>query len=226
MKIAIPALEGMKYDNYRAALSALDAEGVIVSADCDADDYAGLLLPGGVDVDPALYGQENRACMGVNRALDDCQLAVLKRFVERGKPVFGICRGHQLINVFFGGTLIQHLPQSARHRRDEGVDVDKAHDTRIDNDSFLYYPYGARARVNSSHHQAVDRLGRGLRAIQWSDDGVIEGAQHESLPVYSVQWHPERMGFGEWPWPDGAGGAPVFAYFLRRCRDLTKDKEA
>ena len=86
------------------------------------DRVDGLVLTGGVDVDPARYGQENVACGETDEALDALQLAAVDAFVKAGRPVFGTCRGHQLLNVYFGGTLIQHLPQSPRHKWDDITD--------------------------------------------------------------------------------------------------------
>ena len=217
MRIAVPVLPGSNVKNYLDALSALGAAGEVVRTAEAAEGCAGLLLPGGGDSDPALYGQENVACQGVDRALDDLQLAALNAFVRAEKPVLGICRGHQLINIYFGGTLIQHLPASRLHSRDKGVDEDKVHMTRAVPGGFLHALYGESFAVNSSHHQAVDVLGKGLTAVQWSSDGVIEGLAHERLPILAVQWHPERMCFAH-ARGDTVDGARVIGMFLEDCK--------
>lgn len=217
IRIALPVQPGANIANYLRALEHLGAEGAVIHDIGDAAGYDGLLLPGGWDADPALYGQEIRGSMGIDPALDALQLKALALFTKAEKPVLGICRGIQMIDVFFGGTLIQHLPTSHLHNRDEGSPEDKVHLTRAAAGSFLERLYGARFATNSSHHQAADRLGDGLRAVQWSDDGVIEGIEHESLPVWGVQWHPERMSF-ELSRPDTVDGAKVIEMFLQKCR--------
>ena len=223
LRIALPVLPGATVGNYMDALAALGAEGETTSQLPDPAQYDGLLLPGGWDVDPALYGQQNTACQGVNRQLDALQIEALRRFAGAGRPVLGICRGCQVINVGFGGTLIQHLLQSARHSREEGSSEDRIHPTRAADDSFLDRLYGPAFRVNSSHHQAADEIGEGLLAVQFSDDGVIEGLCHRSLPVWGVQWHPERLAFRHRR-PDAVDGAILMKWFLDQCRSAGRGR--
>lgn len=168
----------------------------------DVDDYVdaldGLVLQGGADIDPAMYGEpvtHARGRMDTVRDRFECEL--LRAFVAAGKPVLGICRGQQLINVAFGGTLYQDLGEDAvtsdAHHVADLYD-EHVHGIRIAADSWLGRVYGGltQARVNSIHHQGVKRLGSGLVAEAWSDDGVIESIRFEgdSL-VVGVQWHPE-----------------------------------
>lgn len=217
LKIAVPALPWADIANYLNALTHLDAKGAVLYGLRDASDYDGLLLPGGWDADPALYGQPNHACEGVNRELDQLQMRALDAFVRAKKPVLGICRGLQLINIYFGGSLIQHISTADVHSRDAGVPEDKVHLSRALKGSFLDGLYGDVFAINSSHHQAVAELGAGLRAVQWSEDGIVEGIVHESLPVWGVQWHPERMCF-EKARRDTVDGAKVIEMFLNACR--------
>ena len=156
--------------------------------------YDGLLLPGGGDIAPGRYGQENNGSFMIMEDLDELQLSLLDLFVRARKPVLGICRGHQLINVYFGGTLIQHLATSDRHARLSLEDSDKVHACKAEKGSWLARLYGESFMHNSAHHQAADRLGEDL-VIDGvcPSDGVIEALHHESLPVYGVQFHPERM---------------------------------
>ena len=220
LTIAIPLIGEWveeSYKNYFYALCALDAWGEQVEGDVSPERYDGLLLPGGWDVDPARYGADNTASHGVDPALDATQFGALDAFVKAGKPILGICRGHQIVNVYFGGTLIQHLPQSPTHSRGSG-EPDKAHDTTAASGSILYQLYGETFPVNSSHHQGVDRLGAELRVTQRSLDGVIEGMEHERLPLFTVQWHPERMCFNH-ARPDTVDGGILLRYFLKLCRE-------
>lgn len=214
-RIALPVPDLARYANYADILSALGALPVAVGADVDAGAYDGLLLPGGGDIEPGRYGQADAACQYVDAALDAMQLAALDAFVKAEKPVLGICRGHQLVNVYFGGTLIQHLPQAAAHSRCGGSE-DKVHDTAATPGSALHRLYGGAFRVNSSHHQGVDRLGTGLTVTQRSADGVVEGMAHARLPILCVQWHPERMCLAH-ARSDTVDGGAVVGYFLKRC---------
>ena len=169
--------------NYVRALTQLGAEACFTEPErCDA-----LLLPGGADFDPALYDQENRGSQGINRSRDARELRALCQFLAAGRPVFGICRGMQLLNVALGGTLHQDIPNHARTE-----EADRFHGSHT-TDPVLRALYGERFVVNSSHHQSVDRLGEGLSPVQWAEDGTIEAIRHASLPVFGVQWHPERM---------------------------------
>lgn len=217
LRIAVPALPWSDVANYLNALKHLGAKGAVIYGIGDVSSYDGLLIPGGWDADPALYGQENRACEGVNRELDELQMRALEAFTQARKPIFGICRGLQMINIFFGGTLIQHIPTAGDHTRDREHDRDRAHMTHAAPGSFLAELYGERFVSNSSHHQAVGQLGEGLEAVQWSEDGVVEGLRHRTLPVWGVQWHPERMCF-EHARPDTVDGSKVIEMFLNYCR--------
>lgn len=174
----------------------------------DAGGCAGLLLPGGGDLDPALYGQPNRGSDPPDPALDALELALLRDFTAGRNPVLGICRGCQAINVFFGGTLHQDIPG---HSWIEGRD--RLHPVTAEEGSLSRRLFGPGFTANSAHHQAADRLGEGLTAEAWAEDGIVEALRHETLPVWGLQWHPERL-------PRGAGhadGALAFAWLIGRC---------
>lgn len=161
----------------------------------------GLVLQGGIDICPETYGQSLLDPAWAGDAIRDrYELELLKTFIEAGKPVLGVCRGAQLINVFFGGTLVQDIPSLWRgaciHQDTRRYDR-LMHEVRFEPDSSLARCYGDTAqgshRVTSIHHQCVDRLGEGLvvEAVCPSD-GVIEAIRHrESAFVMGVQWHPE-----------------------------------
>jgi putative glutamine amidotransferase len=158
----------------------------------------GLVLTGGEDVDPARYGQPPHPTVtSVNPARDAMEFAALEAAVRRGIPVLAICRGMQLLNVGLGGTLIQDLPSERsselRHEQDAPVDQ-KWHHATVAEGTGLATIFGTRELfINSFHHQAVDALGRGLRASAWAEDGVVEGIEGTGGTwMFGVQWHPER----------------------------------
>lgn len=173
----------------------------------EAADCGGLLLPGGGDLEPWRYGQQNTDSRGLEPERDQAELELLDRFTAAGKPVLGICRGLQVINVFFGGTLAQDLPGHGA-----AEDRDRLHAVRTAPAAFGRL-WGERPVVNSAHHQAADRLGAGLRAIQWAPDGTVEALVHKTLPVWAVQWHPERL-TGELAVAGTADGGRLLKAFL------------
>lgn len=171
-----------------------------------ADDATHLLLPGGGDITPAFFGQTDHGSHHIDTELDILQLDILTRFTAQKKPVLGICKGLQLINVHFGGDITQHIDTAETHRwigRDQFHYVFHSDLGRRD---FFYQLYGNSCKVNSAHHQAINRTGRDLIPVCRAGDNVIEGLVHSSLPILAVQWHPERL-------PDGTGES-LFSYFF------------
>lgn len=157
----------------------------------------GLVLAGGGDVDPALYGEEpDAATAGVDRRRDDHELALLAAALDADLPVLAICRGLQLLDVLLGGSLHQHLPDAVGesvHRPARG----RFHEVTVTTvpGSTLEALVGPHAVVQCSHHQAVARLGAGLVVSATAGDGTVEALE---LPgrrfVLGVQWHPEESG--------------------------------
>jgi len=213
LTIGITKIDVSSVTNYMDAITRLGAR-YIVGPSPSAEECDGLLIPGGVDVDPARYGQAPVPEDEIDLELDQVQFAVLDQFLALGKPVFGICRGHQLLNVAFGGTLIQHLPNAADHVWTEAGD--HIHACDAEPGSFMDRLYGRHFVTNSAHHQAVDIPAPGMKVVLRSADGVIEAMEHESLPVWCVQWHPERMCFGH-ARPDTVDGSKVIQFFLEKC---------
>jgi putative glutamine amidotransferase len=172
------------------------------------DRLDGLILTGGSDVDPALYGAAPHPNLGsVIRPRDEFELALCREALARDLPILAICRGHQVLNVATGGTLVQDLPsEPSGGRVDHDPDVERAtrvHDVRILEESRLHRLLAKESvGVNSFHHQAVRNLGAGLVATAWAPDGVVEGIEDPSRRfVLGVQWHPEsfwreKEGFG------------------------------
>jgi putative glutamine amidotransferase len=178
--------------------------------DATLDDYAqwlgGLVLEGGSDVWPGSYGETPlQEKWSGDRVRDEYELALLRAFTRAGKPVLGVCRGLQLLNVAYGGTLYQDIatqrPGALVHR-DAGLYDRNLHDVEFLPGSRLaaLYPDLATARVNSVHHQAIKELAPGLVAeARCPDDGLIEAVRRPGDPfVAAVQWHPEyhRAGLG------------------------------
>jgi putative glutamine amidotransferase len=156
-----------------------------------ADGYDALILSGGGDVEPSVYGADNTASFMIDRERDAAESAVIRAFIDAGKPVLGICRGLQILNVTLGGTLIQHISVADSHAGKDGRDAE--HGSTAAEGCFIHQLYGLHPRINSRHHQAIDIPAPDLIPVQWSDDGIIEACVHKSKPVYAVQWHPERM---------------------------------
>lgn len=160
------------------------------------DGLDGLILTGGLDVQPELYGAERHPLTDPARADRDAwELALLAGARERGIPIFGICRGLQLLNVALGGTLHQHLPEALgteRYRVGGGVFAENV--VEVDASTRLAGLVGAGAlTVHSYHHQGVDRLGAGLRVTARTDDGLVQAVEAEGDDyLVAVQWHPEE----------------------------------
>jgi gamma-glutamyl-gamma-aminobutyrate hydrolase PuuD len=181
-----------------------------------------LVLAGGPDIDPARYGAAPHAKTArVQPERDQWELDLLAAALEQGVPVLGICRGIELMNVAFGGDLIQHLPEhgtSIDHRSMPGRYV--WHRVRLAGEGLVATALGAEAVVASYHHQGIGRVGTGLRPVGWSDDGLIE-ALELSGPDFAigVLWHPEEH--------EQSAGPGVFAALVdaaRRSRRLANQK--
>ena len=189
---------------YVAGVEEAGGVAVILSQAADAGSIArlaetldGLLVTGGQDIDPAVYGAEKKAaCGALCPGRDRLEAAILPAMVAADKPVLGICRGHQALNAVFGGTLYQDLPtenpSAVRHRMDAPYDR-AAHRVALPAGTPLRDLLGvAELPVNSCHHQAVRDLAPGFRAMAVAEDGVVEGIwRPESRFVWGVQWHPE-----------------------------------
>ena len=203
-------------DNYCAALRSIGGEPLAGYCPAPNPNCDGLLLCGGGDIESIRYGQPNRGSQPPDQARDKAELELFQAFFQAGKPILGICRGMQLINVALGGTLIQDLPQEQGVFHSGGK-TDMVHPLRALEGSVLHRLYGPVLPVNSSHHQAVDTLGRGLRAIAWAESGFAEAIDFPGRPLLGVQFHPERMAFGRHRL-DTVDGAAVFRWFLGVCQ--------
>jgi putative glutamine amidotransferase len=158
----------------------------------------GVLLIGGRDYDPRLWGEQpHEHTMLISKVRQDFDILLAKCAMEKGYPIFGICGGHQLINIVAGGSLFTHIedqvPDALRHNSFPDLTKHNYHPVKIDKTSRLLSVIGdTTLTVNSYHHQAVRDLGNGLRITGKTADGVIEAIESIITPVFGVQWHPEK----------------------------------
>ena len=178
--------------------------GAISEIPADIESYDALLLTGGGDVNPALYNEDQAPeCQPPNDARDKLEIALVHLFLRNKKPILGICRGIQVLNVALGGKLIQHIPRYLENRRAHPEEhraikkVDAVHPVTFPVPSRLSAVLADGAMVNSAHHQAIhsQALGSGLKIIAESPAGLVEAVESCNLPapVLAVQWHPERL---------------------------------
>lgn len=178
-------------------------------------DLDGLLLPGGGDIDPRRYNESRyhikgiSKIKGVSRSRDTSELQLCMKALEADIPVFGICRGIQILNVATGGSLYQDVHTQINNcllHKDEQSKYDAWHKIKIQSSSLLNQLTGdSFTEVNSAHHQAVKTIGESLIVTAQLEDGIIEAMEYPAKPfVIAVQYHPERMGENlESPYPDG-----------------------
>jgi putative glutamine amidotransferase len=199
--------------NYETALRKCGATYTVCLSMENLSSYDGLLLPGGGDLHPAWYGQKIHGSRYIDPALDRAQLLLLDAFVRKSKPVLGICRGLQVIQVYFGGSLVQDLPTAARHQALPSTD--RHHFVTNLPSTLLHSLYGDTCLVNSAHHQGILTPAPDLHPSQIAPDGVIEALEHIRKPVLGVQWHPERTG-SSIQHPGIADGSILIHNFLKQ----------
>lgn len=181
----------------------------------------GIFSPGGMDINTLLFNEEPVPGMGKCRMGDDLfEMEIIRRAHKAGKPVLGICRGEQVINVAFGGTLYQDIPSQTENviRHYQQADSSEyTHTAFIKKDSLLYSLCGTDSvPVNSYHHQSVKALGEGLKAAATAKDGIIEAIQNEDGTVLGIQWHPELMQM------HGGIHTAIFKKFVELCAERMK----
>lgn len=190
--------------NLNAVMISLDNPDVLsILTLCDA-----FLLTGGYDIDPKHFNEENHGkSVNCTPSLDKIDLDIVNYARDNKKPLLGICRGHQSINVFFGGTLYQDIGDTHRN-------IKEGHIVYTQNNRLL--PFKKKIAVNSYHHQAICRVAPGFDIIAHAEDGIIEAMIHRELPIISVQWHPEAMAGSE-------ESNIVFDAFLSLINEQKKD---
>ena len=207
-------------------VDAVEAAGAVAVAkylpEIDTD-YDGLILCGGNDINPKYYNEEINGSVNIDHERDAVEFELLKAYIDAGKPVLGICRGFQLINAFFGGSLYQHIPESQLHVR--GALGDAVHAVSAIPCSVISSLYGAEFAVNSAHHQAVKTLGEELCATAYWNGKYIEAFEHKELAIFGVQWHPERT-CGDCARADTVDGAKIFRHFVSVCENSKEKRYA
>src|ERR1035437_178290 len=206
--IVIGISDGSKYFNYENWIQ--DQPGIeIIKLSYHNNNFSdiercnGIILTGGSDINPRLYNQPEYLAYcnpkDIDESRDEFEWKIIQHTEEKQKPVLGICRGLQFINVFFGGTLVPDIPAFGKFNHskfEEGRD--REHLVEIDSNSILYKILGKEnGEINSAHHQSADMPGYGLVVNAMSPDGIIEGMERREPEGKSflmlVQWHPERM---------------------------------
>lgn len=175
------------------------------------------MLTGGHDIDPMLYGEEpSPQCGPICRERDAMETITARSAMERDLPILGICRGIQFLNVFLGGSLYQDLPaqhpSETEHHQRPPYDVPAHRVSLSEGGSLFQLLQKASIPVNSYHHQAIKRLGSGLRVMAVSEDGIPEAVElPEKRFVWAVQWHPE------FSYPTDESSKRIFREFVRKC---------
>lgn len=179
----------------------------------------GFLFSGGIDITPSFFGEDAHEKTGESHyALDQLQLSLMKDVIKTRKPLLGICRGHQVLNVACGGSLYQDLSESPgvyiKHRQ-ETPQGDVSHKITIDPDSVLARFLGTEIMVNSYHHQSVKKPGSNIKITAHSADGIVEAIELTDYPFgIGVQWHPEVMAaVGD------TSMCPLFEAFVKACKN-------
>ncbi len=226
-----------RLDTYLNYAECLEEQGAIVLEvkDFDPETVAqlteladGLLITGGVDMDPKYWGEAILPeCGEIDPWRDALEEVYYKAFAAAGKPILGICRGEQVINVYAGGSLYQDIPSQLGLSHGSGTEhVVELTDAPLA--EILRKPFGNSFVTNSFHHQSIRDVAEGFEVLATSEGGrIVEAIAHRSLPIVAVQWHPERMVDYDMQdkgrmTPGGPDMSPLFAYFMSLVKAQTK----
>ncbi len=171
-----------------------------------------LMIGGSQDIDPSLYNEKNTNSKDTDIKKDRYELKLIKACINACIPIFGICRGMQLINLHFGGSLIQDLPNSQINHLQYQKQFQHVHKISVKKSRVLL---SSDYSVNSVHHQAIKKTGTDLQVSAYSEDGIIEMIEHKSLPIIGVQWHPECLF-------DDEISQQLFQYFINHSASSSK----
>ncbi|WP_025728717.1 gamma-glutamyl-gamma-aminobutyrate hydrolase family protein [Atopobacter phocae] len=179
----------------------------------------GIVLAGGHDIDPSHFNEQPHLQLGnILPKRDQFELAIIQAAINKQIPILGVCRGMQLLNVFFGGTLYQDLMSQyelikIQHSQKSHPTI-LTHSIEVERDSVLYPIMGHKHQINSLHHQGVKELAPAFKAIAWSDDRIIEAIEHSdpSLNILGVQWHPELL------FKEDNASFKIFEYFVNQTK--------
>lgn len=185
----------------------------------------GLILSGGPDIYPLVYDTSiQTGCKRIVVERDQFELELLEKVLEKGKPVFGICKGLHMLNIYFGGTLYQDIYSddltSVAHSGSKLAPYEPCHSVRFEKENLFNDVFGDELKVNSFHHQAIKVLGKGLKAVGWScEDNLIEAIVHENNDsILGVQWHPEMMA------EHNDEQLKIFKYFIKLIESKEENK--
>ena len=208
MKLIIGITDCSKWKNYHDWFASPNVEVIKLSPKqnnlSDLEKCDGVVLSGGEDVHPKYYGKpsymkkKNELKLEVNEARDKFELKVIHEAVKNKKPILGICRGLQIANVYFKGTLIPDLQGKTRTRHSKNEGYDQTHEVKVQEDSCLSaIIHSEKGIVNSAHHQSAEKIGKGLKVTATDTEGTVEAIEWKNPKnkpfLLLVQWHPERM---------------------------------
>ena len=201
------------FTNYGRQVSLAGGIPILIPRDANSEVVSkldGIVLSGGADVDPKIHSpEEDPSLSNFEPGRDIHEFEILAGAIENDVPVLGICRGLQVINVHAGGTLFQDIPDHANINKPCD---DRHHKVSFGEDSILSRIYGSEIEVNSLHHQAINKIGKGIKVVGWSSGGeatedVIEAIEIENSRIGAVQWHPELL----------PGADPIFSWLINQA---------
>ena len=184
--LIVPNYKTQECGEYIKACEAVGLKPTLSDSVTDEALYDALLIPGGIDVSPEFYGEENTDSIDTDADFDRLQLNIIDSFCKAEKPIMGVCRGCQLLNVYFGGTLCQNI--EGHNIKDNGT-----HKAFVSSDKLSIIDFDGILDVNSTHHQCIKKAGKDIEIFARSEEGIPEGFVHTSKPVFGVQWHPEKL---------------------------------